>query len=158
MLYSKSGSVSRLLVLYDLTTTVADDTVTSSWSPMITDCVLATTTVLFFAGQSRMVHIYCRIYACAGTEERKTHSWPFRAVRLLNSTVGVLRLLTRAFSPLRCNQSWRQASPPPHPISSSNPTTVSIREQWWGAHAIPSMFVRARRRRRRRRCRRRRRR
>lgn len=63
---------------------------------------------------SDSTYIYRRIYACAGTEERKTRSWPLRAVRLLNPTVGVSRLLTRAFSPPRDRPSWRQASPSPH--------------------------------------------
>lgn len=94
MMYLKSGFVSRLLLLlYDLTTVVV---ITSSRSP-ITDCVHPTT-VLSLAGQSRIAHIYYCIYACAGTEERKTRSWPLKAVRLLNPTVGVSRLLTRAFS------------------------------------------------------------
>lgn len=48
---------------------------------------------------SAYICVQYRIYACAGTEERKTRSWPFKAVRLLNPTVGVSRLLTRAFTP-----------------------------------------------------------
>lgn len=76
--------------------------VTSSRSP-ITDCVLPTT-VLFLAGQSRIVHIcrplpYIYIYACAGTEERKTRSWPLRAVRLLKPTVGVSGLVLALANP-----------------------------------------------------------
>jgi len=146
----KSGSVSRLLLLLllDLTNAVA-----SSRSP-ITDCVHPTT-ALFLAGQSRVVHIYWRIYACAGTEERKTRSWPLRAVRLLNPTVGVSRLLTRAFSPPRHRPSWRQASPSPHLDPTVFPTVARAPRagggsRAWGAPPPPLRRHRRRRRRRRR--------
>lgn len=70
---------------------------------------------------------YIHIYACAGTEERKTRSWPLRAVRLLNSTPGVSRLLTRAFPPPSGTR-WRQASPPFDPAPLSRPSTTRKRD------------------------------
>lgn len=70
---------------------------------------------------------YIHIYACAGTEERKTRSWPLRAVRLLNSTPGVSRLLTRAFPPPSATR-WRQASPPFDPAPLSRPSTTRKRD------------------------------
>lgn len=81
---------------------------------------------MFLSDQSR-VHIYIYIYACAGTEERKTRSWPLRAVRLLNSTPGVSRLLTRAFPPPPATR-WRQASPPFDPAPPPRPSTTRKRD------------------------------
>lgn len=82
--------------------------------------------IMFLSDQSR-VHIYIYIYACAGTEERKTRSWPLRAVRLLNSTPGVSRLLTRAFPPPPATR-WRQASPPFDPAPPPRPSTTRKRD------------------------------
>lgn len=85
---------------------------------------------------------YIHIYACAGTEERKTRSWPLRAVRLLNSTPGVSRLLTRAFPPPSATR-WRQASPPlcPAPPRVFPPPECQTRiREWWrgdGGVTIP---------------------
>lgn len=93
---------------------------------------------MFLSNQSR-VHIYIHIYACAGTEERKTRSWPLRAVRLLNSTPGVSRLLTRAFPPPLATR-WRQASPqldqtPPRVFPPPQHQT-RIREWWRGDRGV----------------------
>lgn len=81
--------------------------------------------VSFGSVSGTYIHIY--IYACAGTEERKTRSWPLRAVRLLNSTPGVSRLLTRAFPPPPATR-WRQASPPFDPAPPPRPSTTRKRD------------------------------
>lgn len=77
--------------------------------PLQLCCEFSTASRLCFFRIS-LGYIYTYIYACAGTEERKTRSWPLRAVRLLNSTPSVSRLLTRAFPP-PLDTRWRQAFP-----------------------------------------------
>lgn len=118
--------MSRLLLLYDLT-----NAVTSSWSP-ITDCVHPTT-ALFLAGQSRIVHIYWRIYARAGTEERKTRSWPLRAVRLLNPMLGVSPAANPRFLPTtgppELAASFSVAPPGPDRVPHCRCT--GSRNRWW---------------------------